>query len=312
MYAKLPLPSWLELGGDLRGAGGYLQTPERYLVGIPMQADVYASAVWNAFRAYVTVGYRPSIYEGGVSTFQPPWSREHYVMWESNPGGTEGLYVRVGRFMPVFGLRVAEHDEYIRRYGGTQLYAETYGAAVEYVSAQWEGHVTAFIKDPLIDTVEHSNGAAAYGEYRIDPATAVGLEGMAAVSDDDRKLRAGVTAKRYFECPKILLQGEGQVVDLIIPHGNTDGTATYSYQLVGELLASWFPTQAFMVDAGIGYYNEDLRLHGPYRDAFDFNIHWFTSSHFETILMSRYELLEGSPSSEPTGSYVMLMGHYRL
>ncbi len=27
-YGKIPTPSWLVLGGDLRGAAGYLQTPE--------------------------------------------------------------------------------------------------------------------------------------------------------------------------------------------------------------------------------------------------------------------------------------------
>ena len=311
MYGKIKTPDWLALGGDFRGAYGFLQAPQRYIVGFPMQADVYASAKYDAFRAYVTVGYRPSIYYNGVGQFEPPWSREHYLMWQSAPDTNEGWFVRAGRFMPVFGLRLAEHDDYVRRYGGTQLYGETYGVAAEYITEQYEGHLTAFIKDPLIDTVEHSNGAALYGEYRLDKATSIGAEGMFTASDDDRKLRGGITAKRYFACQKLLLQGEGQIVDLMIPHGNTDGSTTYTYQLVGTAMASYFASDTILVDAGLDYFNEDLRLHGPYRNAFDLNIHWFMSSHFEAYLLARKELINFS-EKEATGSYVLLMGHYRL
>jgi hypothetical protein len=311
MYGKIKLPDALMIGGDFRGAYGYLQAPQRYIVGFPMQADLYVSAVWKAFRVYVTGGYQPSAYYNGVAQFRPPWSREHYLMWQSKPGETEGLYVRVGRFMPVFGLRNAEHDDYTRRFGGTQLYGETYGAAVEYVTGAYEGHLTGFVADPLIDTVEHSSGVAAYGEYRLDKSTSIGAEGMFSRSTDDRKIRAGLTAKRYFEGPKVLLSGEGQLVDLIIPNGNTDGSTTYTYQLVGYLRGSWFASDQFMVDGGLGYYNEDVRISGPYRNAFDLDVHWFTSSHFETVLLARKELI-GLSEKDATGSYVLLMGHYRL
>ena len=47
-------PSWLTLGGDFRGSTGYFQTPQRYLLGIPMQADLYASAQYEHFTFHVT------------------------------------------------------------------------------------------------------------------------------------------------------------------------------------------------------------------------------------------------------------------
>ncbi len=313
MYGALPLPKWLELGGDFRGAAGYLQTPQRYLVGIPMQADVYASAVFGSFRVYATVGYRPSKYTGnGVSNPNPPWSREHYLVWKDDPSATDGLYVRVGRFMPVFGLRLAEHIFYDRRFGGTQLYAETYGAAAEYVTSKYEGHLTAFIKDPLIDTVEHSSGVAGYGELRLDDKTAIGAEAMYAVSVDDAKLRGGIIGKRYFADPSVIVQGELQVIDQMIPRGNSDLSTTYTYQVLGTVLASWFPSQSWMVDVGVNYYNENLRVHGVYRNAYDLNVHWFTSSHFETMLITRWEPDDFRDPDQPTGAYAMLMGHYRL
>src|SRR5678815_1335285 len=67
--------------------------------------------------------------------------REHYVTWQQQEGTGQGLFVRAGRFMPVFGLRFAEHPDYNRQYGGTPLYADTYAAAVEYIMPTWEAHL---------------------------------------------------------------------------------------------------------------------------------------------------------------------------
>jgi hypothetical protein len=57
-------------------------------------------------------------------------------MWRTNPGTPFGLFVRAGRFMPVFGLRFAEHPMYTRRFGGTPLYGDTYGAAIGMLVAR--------------------------------------------------------------------------------------------------------------------------------------------------------------------------------
>ena len=131
-YGKVPTPSWLTLGGDLRGASGYVQSPEKLLASFPMQIEAYGHAAFGAgLSLQVDLGSRAS--EVGMESTTFLWSREHYLMWQQRPGETSGLYVRVGRFMPVFGLRLVEHPTYIRRWGGTPLYGETYGAAVEYV-----------------------------------------------------------------------------------------------------------------------------------------------------------------------------------
>jgi hypothetical protein len=311
LNGAVKLPEYLLVGGDFRYAYGWLQTPQRYFLGFPMQADIYGSATYDAFRVYVTVGYQPGPTVGGVVSFAPPWSREHYVTWQSDPGSTQGVFIRVGRFMPVFGLRLAEHDTYVRRQGGVPLYGETYGAAAEIVRDEYEGHFTAFVADPLITPVVHDSGAAAYGEYRIDPSTAVGAEAMFTVSDDDRKLRGGATAKRWIASPGILVSGELQILDQMIPRGHTNGDTSYTYSAIGYLLASYFPMQGVMVDGGLGYWNENLRMHGPYHNQFDLNVHWFATSHFETVLIMRKELV-GLSEAQATGSYVMLMGHYRL
>ena len=304
MYGKVPTPDWLQLGGEFRASWGYLQTPQKYLVGFPMQADLYARAVWKGFSVVGELGYRPATY-GTVSQPIPVWSREHYVMWQSNAGGTDGLYVRAGRFMPVFGLRLAEHPDYTRRYGGTPLYSETYGAAIEYVKAAWEVHVTGFVQDPLIDDVRENSGGAAYGEARVNDHASIGAGAMVEVSADDKKYRGDLTAKYYLKGPDLLLSGEGQFVRQTVDAG---GTAN---QLVSYLMASWFLPDGLLLDVAWGHYDEDLAVKNLDRDAFDVNFHWFATSHIEVVLNARAELI-GQTAGGPTGSYVLLQGHYRL
>ena len=302
-YNKLPLPDWLDLGGDLRGAAGYFQTPFKSLDGFPMQADVYVAPHFKGFRLYADVGFRPV--EKGSEATTHVWSREHYLMWQQDEGASTGLYVRVGRFMPVFGLRLAEHPDYTRRYGGTALYTETYGAAVEYVQSDLEVHATGFIADPLIDAVDAAKGAALYGEYRLSEHASVGGEAMLQVTDDDKRYRGGLTGKVFVPGAEVLVQAELQLVDQVV---KTGGTAK---QLVGYVLGSRELGSGLQLDVGLGHYDENLHVKNVDRDCVDVNLHWYTTSHVELIWTNRFELM-ALGSGGPTGAYSLMQLHYRL
>jgi len=308
MYDKIHTPSWLELGGDFRGATGYIATPQGAFALFPMQAELYARANYKGFSVYVNVGARPAQWLRGNATpavIDRFWSREHYVMWQDD--GNDGLFVRAGRFMPVFGLRFAEHPDYNRRYGGTQLYGDTYGAAVEYITQTWEAHLTGFIEDPLIDTVVHDNGVAAYAELRPNKQLSLGAEAMVAGHDSNTKLRGGVTAKVYLPSPDVLLQAELQLVHQQIP-GPGDPN-----KLVGYLMASRPFSTALLLDVGLGHYDENIAIQGLDRDAVDVNLHWFVTSHFELVLQNRLEGIGvGQSTGGPTSGWTLLHGHYRL
>ena len=311
------LPSWLMLGGDLRGATGFVQAPQKYLETFPMQADLYGSAKFAGhFHVNVTVGYRPP--ENGNEGATAVWSREHYIMWQQHTDDGLGLFLRVGRFMPVFGLRFAEHPLYTRQYGGTQLYSETYGASVEYIDPGWEAHLTGFIVDPLIDPVSHANGVAAYTEVRPVDHAAVGVEAMVAINDDctscqfphSETYRGGATGKYFVPDAQLLFQGELQYVDQHIETTNTS-------QLVGTVMATRFLPAGLMADLAFNYFNEALAVKGVDREAFDLNVHWFTTSHVELLLTTRLELVRfgagmDTVTGAPAGSYVLLQAHYRL
>jgi hypothetical protein len=310
MYGKLPLPSWLTLGGDLRGAAGYFRALDSAVTGFPMQADLYAHAAYQGFSVQLTVGARPAQWISGNGTpavIDRFWSREHYVMWQQNPDGNDGLYVRAGRFMPVFGLRFAEHPIYTRRYGGAPLYGDTYAAAIEYVTPAWEAHVTGFLEDPLIDPVVRDTGAAAYGEVRLSKQLAVGGEAMLTAFDGNTKVRAGATGKLYLPAADVLVQAELQFVNQqITGSGALD-------QLVGYVMGSKFLGTAFLLDVGFGHFDQNIAIQGLDRDAADVNLHWFLTSHFELVWHSRVQGIGvGASTGGPTSGWSLLHLHYRL
>jgi hypothetical protein len=302
-YGKIPRPDWLMLGGDVRAASGYVQTPEKLLASFPMQLEAYGRAVLGAFSLQVDVGAREA--QSGNEAATHVESREHYLTWQQQPGENTGLYVRVGRFMPVFGLRLAEHLTYIRRWGGTPLYGETYGLAVEYVDPRFEVHATGFIKDPIADTPEHSNGAAAIAEVRLNERLSLGAEGMVTQSDDEKKFRVGALAKLYLPGPDLLLQFEGQFMNqLIEPRGAPK-------QIIAYLLASRFVNPAFLVDVGLGFFDENLQITQLHRECIDLNFHWFATSHIEALFTGRFETLAFG-NAGPNAGYALAQLHYRL
>jgi hypothetical protein len=302
-YGKIPTPDWLMLGGDLRGAGGYVQSPERLLAAFPMQIEAYGRAALGSFSLQVDVGARESQFGNEAATHV--WSREHYLTWQQQPGQNTGLYVRAGRFMPVFGLRLAEHPTYIRRWGGTPLYGETYGLAVEYIDPQFEVHATGFIKDPIFDTPEHSSGGAVLGELRVSERLSLGAEGMFTQSDDEKKFRIGALAKLYLAGPDLLLQFEGQFMNqLIEPRGAPK-------QIIAYLLASRFVAPAVLLDVGLGLFDENIQITRLHRESIDLNVHWFATSHVEALFTGRFETLAFGAAG-PNAGYALAQLHYRL
>lgn len=302
--SALTPPSWLVLGGDVRMASGYVQTPEHLLTTFPMQGEGYARAeLGRGLSLYVNVGGRQPQDGHEATTFL--WSREHYLMWKSDPDGNAGLFVRVGRLGPVFGLHLVEHEDYVEKWGGTPLYDEAYGAAIEYVTARWEAHATGWIKDDVIDTPEHSSGAAGLTEVRITPRFALGAEAMLTRSDDDRKYRVGALAKWFVPGVDTLLLFEGEYANqLVEPRGAPK-------QLVALLMASKYLAAGYMLDVGVNFFDENVEITGLHREALDVDLHWFATSHVEALFTGRIEVLDFGRGG-PSAGYALLQAHYRL
>ncbi len=296
--------SWLQLGGDVRTAGGYIANGTSSAALYPMQAEVSANATTHGFSLYAVGGLRRPL-EGG-SALHVLWSREHYAMWEQNPGAGKGLYIRVGRMMPTFGLRLAEHIVYTQRFGGKPLYGETYAASVSFVNPSVEVHATAFIKDPIASSVEQGNGAALYAEKRLGEHAAIGVEGKYSSGDEVHRTFAGVTGKLYLPGPDVVLLAEAEVIRQKIVVGAGDSAT----QLAAYVLASKPLSAGLMLDGGLGHYTQDTRVKGLTRDCVDVNLHWFMTAHVEMLFTGRIELLD--LGSGTNGGYALAQIHYRL
>ena len=275
-------PSWLELGGDVRLAAGYVRPGIDSAAGYPMQAELAASVHFGAFAVHATGGLRRPADNG--SALHVLFAREYYLMWQQHPGETEGLYVRAGRLMPTFGLRLAEHVVYTQRFGGFPLYGEAYALAVSYVKSAFEIHATGFIHDPIAIVVERGDGGALYAEKRLGDHAAVGVEGKYSSATDQKQLFGGLTGKLYLEGPKLLFQAEAEVI-----HTNVTAASDSFNSLAGYLLGTRELGGGFMLDVGVGHYTQDTRVQGLYRDAVDANLHWFMTSHVEWLLTTRLE-----------------------
>lgn len=301
LSGRVELPEWLKAGGDFRFAGG--ASDKGAGIGgaaFPMQLEGYAAITKGAVTGYATLGLVRPNEDSPASVIQ---TREHWVMYR--PSAEEGYYVRAGRFQPVYGLRLSEHVFYVRRYGGAQLYGETYGVNAGWVSDSVEAHVTGFIKDPLRDSSELGNGAAIYVEKRLGQEAAVGAQARYAKSDLDTRAQAGLTGKLWIPCADLLLQAEAGLTqqDFDAGSGRT--------QLTSQLLASWFFKRGFFLDVGVGQYNADLSLKYQDRTAVDANLHWFPSAHWELVLMGRVQTI-GFGNGGPGSGFTLLQVHYRL
>lgn len=305
MYGKVEPPGWLQLGGDARVLSGYMQAPQRYLVTLPMQGDAYAHASKGAFSVQLTAGFRPAQEDNRVLT--SVWAREHYVMWQSNPGEREGQWIRAGHFMPVFGLRFVEHPMYTRRFGGTPLLGEKYGVSFSMIDEKWEAHVSGFLKDPFLDEVMPANGAAAYGEYRLGGHTQLGGGVMFKQSDWDQYRHYAITAKHYLPTPGLLLMAEAQYITYLV-EGSKDWITD---RFVGSLMASLPLPKGLMVDLGLGYYDVNRKLKEIDRECIELNVHWFATSHIEAMLVTRMESI-GWTRGGPGSGWAMAQLHYRL
>jgi hypothetical protein len=301
MYGKVSTPDWLELGGDLRGAAGFVDPGFASAAAYPMQVDMSGHAETHGFSANAVVGFRS--YNGEATPLHVIWPREHYVMWQQHPGENEGLYIRAGHLMPTYGLRLAEHVVYTQRFGGKPLFHEAYALAASYVRAAYEVHATGFVHDPYGEPAEKGDGAALYAELRIGERAAVGVEGKLSSATDVTAKFGGVTGKLYIPGVDTLLLGEAEIIQ-------RDFDADRVRQLAAYVMATHALPSGLQLDVGVGHFTQDTRVKGLYRDCVDANLHWYTTSHVELLLTTRLELVDGA--SGPNGGYALAQLHYRL
>jgi hypothetical protein len=303
LFGAVKLPRWLMLGGDVRVAGlvdDEGATSGTELAAFPMQADLYADIHGGPWFVQLAIGAGGAARAGQVTEEVLSFlnSREHWVMYRPKPAG---WYIRAGRFFAPFGLRLPEHDTYIRNYLGFGAMEETYGVSFGVVKNEWELHLTAFTFDPWQNVRWHDSGGAAYYEKRLgdgEKAT-VGLEAKVAAGADDLRITGGATAKYFLSGAKLLFMAEGDYLNQKLAGFDQSG-------FVGYLGAAKILHQGLWARAAIERYDEDLAVKDVARDAASLMLQWFPKAHFEVMLYGKYQWIPGGSPQE----LGMLQLHY--
>jgi hypothetical protein len=316
LHGAIELPGWLLLGGNVRLAAlandvGGSEGAE--LAAFPMQIDLAARVGAGAWSAVAIVGARGVVRSGAPASADNPGSeasspsvasyvisREHYVMWQP---GEQGAYARAGRFAAPYGLRLADHTAYVRRYLGYNLLEETYGLGGGWIGDDWELHATAFASDPLQGTARREVGGAALLEARPAHALVVGTSARAAVGEADTRLQAGVHGKLWLDGARLLLQAEVDGVRQTFAAGAGDRWQVAAY--AGPVLV---PARGLYAGAGYQVFTEDAQVRGVVRHSLDAWLAVFPVAHVEVMASARAQRI-GPAERAYLG---MLQLHYAL
>jgi hypothetical protein len=313
LHGAVPLPAWLALGGDLRGAFAAQEVGDiqgsRHAF-FPMQADVQVRVAFpEGVSVYASGGLRGQVRSNQdlvpLQNYQPTSasrliSREHWVMWQ--PAGP-GWYLRAGRFYAPFGLRLAEHVTYIRRDLGFDLLRESYNLSGGFVGNAWEMHLTAFAPDVIRRIGGEEYGGAAYFERRTERHDgSVALQARLAAGPGIVRLTGGVVGRYYVTMARTLWFAEANLVQLM-----PDRVAS-SQQLVGAAGASFLPLRGLVLTALAERSQSDLRVRNAAWNALTALVAWFPAPHGEVQLVGRLQHPEGGDLART----VLLQVHYFL
>jgi hypothetical protein len=301
LHGKAPLPPWLALGGDLRGAFAAQDSNEpngAKQAFFPMQADAQARVGFGMVSFYGVLGLRGQVRGDGdvvpLQNYQPVSasrlvSREHYVMVRAS---ALGGYVRAGRFFAPFGLRMAEHILYVRRDLGFGTMEESYNLSSGYVGEKWETHVTAFAPDFLREMGSREGGAAAYVERRFADVASAALQARLGVGPGMTRTTAGAVGKYWIEPIKTMLLAEVDFVRRDIE------AVPNSYQFVGVGGLSVLPTRGLMATVLAERNQVDLAVRDATYNAGTAFLSWFPYAHLELQAMGRLQVPEGQPAAK--------------
>lgn len=290
------LPSWLALGGDLRGAfvAEDVQDPRGPTLAVfPMQADAEARLALpgTGLSLSGTVGLRGQVRDPDVlvpaENYQPVStsqliSREHYLMYQPEAVGS---YIRLGRFFAPFGLRFAEHTLYIRRDLGFDQLRETYNLSAGVVRPSWELHVTLFAPDFVRQIGSDETGAAAYYEKRAaDGTAAFALQGRVASAPGVTRFIGGLVGKAWIPQARTLLFGEVDGVNLLFDDPNVGSRR----QVVAAAGLTLMPAPWLMATV-LGEHNQiDVSFPDAWT-AVDAFVNWFPYAHVELQAVGRIQ-----------------------
>jgi hypothetical protein len=306
-------PEWFAIGGDFRFANVARRVPVRQageqanrddLLIFPMQADMYLRFMTGNFAVAVTAGLRGQSQEPDLEQplyVERLWSREHYASYAIGEN-----QVRVGRFFPVFGLRLPDHTAYVRRFMGWNLNEEPYAAEFAHYGDKTEIHATAFVPPPpILGSGLRPKGASVHVERRVGDNTIAGAQARVGVGEGDVRYTIGGVGKWFMPEAKVLWLAE-----LDLQRQTFRGSGPGRTQLASYFGASKWATRGVLVSGAVHVWESDLTLERTMRGAFELGVQYFAWAHVELHLVGRASAQGGNV--EDPAYRALLQLHYYL
>ena len=159
----------VQLGLELR--------PSQLRIGFPgghqdlnllMNLDLSGAVQKHGWTAYGTVGREPphSAVRGGRTLPDSAFiSYEHWISYQA----TEGFQLRVGRFLPAYGVRFADHTTYTRKYLDLDRNDQVYGLEVSHTTGP--SLVQVMVSPGKAEAILHDRsrrGFSTAGRWQLD------------------------------------------------------------------------------------------------------------------------------------------------
>jgi hypothetical protein len=315
LHGAVQLPSWLAIGGDLRGAfvSNDVQDPSGAQTAFfPMQVDLTARGALGAGFSVVAIGgFRDQVRNPDVvvptQNYHPIdtstlISREHFLMWQPQ---AVGGYLRAGRFYAPFGLRLAEHILNVNRDLGFDQLEETYNVSGGWVFQEWELHLTAFAPDFVRHIGSEEKGFAAYFEHRLlDDHAAAGAQARVADGPGATRYIVGAVGKIYVERLRTLVFAEADGVRLVFDDKMVDARS----QFIAVAGATVLPVRGITTTLLGERSQYDLQVRDDTWSAATVLVNWFPYAHIEMQVMGRLQF----PTGGDTAKTLFAQLHYYL
>lgn len=182
LHGFVNTPEWLGVGGDIRWAETYMNTPsvERAKF-IFMQADAEVAAFVKNFTFVTTLGAQEETsYNYTGSEFI---SRRHYILWNPN----ENIAVRAGKFLTAYGINTPDHMIMTRRNLGWDEGGETYNLEASYSNDTFDVFLTGVFGRPEKSDLHKDTGVALRAALNLFKSSKVGLGYYYGKNDNEVK-----------------------------------------------------------------------------------------------------------------------------
>jgi len=164
----------VEVGIDLRPSHLALDVggPTSSTMDYFMTADFIAALRTHGFTAYGEVGRKPAIGQEPAGVY----SYEHWIGYES----AGGLGLRVGRFYPAYGIRLADHSALSRSLLGFDYYQQDYALEVSHTGERHLLQVSAGPgrADAIVHGDPHAFTTTGRFEWDFGPRMALAVSGL--------------------------------------------------------------------------------------------------------------------------------------